>query len=72
MKFIRTHLIGLEPQDLKFKGEKSYCNIGDETVIREFVTISRATGEGEETRVGNNCLLQACTHVLITVLLAIM
>ena len=51
--------IGLEPQDLKFKGEK----IGDETVIREFVTISRATGEGEETRVGNNCLLQACTHV---------
>ena len=55
--------IGLEPQDLKFKGEKSYCNIGDETVIREFVTISRATGEGEETRVGNNCLLQACTHV---------
>ncbi|MDU4444307.1 MAG: acyl-ACP--UDP-N-acetylglucosamine O-acyltransferase [Veillonella sp.] len=41
--------IGLEPQDLKFKGEKSYCY--------------RATGEGEETRVGNNCLLQACTHV---------
>ena len=39
--------IGLEPQDLKFKGEKSFCNIGDETVIREFVTISRATGEGE-------------------------
>ena len=55
--------IGSEPQDLKFKGEKSYCTIGDETVIREFVTISRATGEGEETRVGNNCLLQACTHV---------
>ena len=51
--------IGLEPQDLKFKGEKSYCYVGDETVIREFVTISRATGEGEETRVGNNCLLQA-------------
>lgn len=55
--------IGLEPQDLKFKGEKSYCNIGDDTVIRECVTISRATGEGEETRVGNNCLFQACTHV---------
>ncbi|WP_307986612.1 acyl-ACP--UDP-N-acetylglucosamine O-acyltransferase [uncultured Veillonella sp.] len=55
--------VGLEPQDLKFKGEKSFCNIGDETVIRECVTISRATGEGEETRVGNNCLFQACTHV---------
>lgn len=55
--------IGLEPQDLKFKGEKSFCTVGDNTVIREFVTISRATGEGEETRVGNNCLFQACTHV---------
>ena len=55
--------ISTKPQDLKFKGEKSYCYVGDETVIREFVTISRATGEGEETRVGNNCLLQACTHV---------
>lgn len=55
--------IGLEPQDLKFKGEKSYCSIGEGTIIRECVTVSRATGEGEETRVGNNCLLQACTHV---------
>ena len=55
--------VGLEPQDLKFKGEKSFCNIGDVTVIRECVTISRATGEGEETRIGNNCLFQACTHV---------
>lgn len=55
--------VGLEPQDLKFKGEKSFCTIGDGTVIREFVTVSRATGEGEETRVGNHCLLQACTHV---------
>lgn len=55
--------VGLEPQDLKFKGEKSFCNIGDETVIRECVTISRATGEGEATRIGNNCLFQACTHV---------
>ena len=58
-----TASIGLEPQDLKFVGEKSYCTIGDGTVIRECVTISRATGEGEETRVGNNCLFQACTHV---------
>ena len=33
--------IGLEPQDLKFKGEKSYCNIGDETVIREFELLEK-------------------------------
>ena len=55
--------IGLEPQDLKFANEKSYCIVGDYTVIRESVTIHRATGEGEYTKVGNHCLLQACTHV---------
>lgn len=55
--------IGAEPQDLKFCGEKSYVFIGDNTKIREFATVNRATGEGEETRIGSNCLLQAYTHV---------
>ncbi len=55
--------IGSEPQDLKFRGEKSYVFIGDNTKIREFATVNRATGEGEETRVGSNCMLQAYTHV---------
>ncbi|BBB90322.1 MAG TPA: acyl-ACP--UDP-N-acetylglucosamine O-acyltransferase [Methylomusa anaerophila] len=55
--------IGAEPQDLKFRGEKSYVFIGDNTKIREFATINRATGEGEETRVGSNCMLQSYTHV---------
>ncbi len=55
--------IGLEPQDLKYKGEKSFVTVGDGTVFRECVTVSSATGEGEETRIGNNCLFQACTHV---------
>jgi len=55
--------IGEEPQDLKFKGEKSYTSIGDRTVIREGTTVHRATGEGEETRIGNDCLLMALTHV---------
>nr|WP_317429252.1 acyl-ACP--UDP-N-acetylglucosamine O-acyltransferase [uncultured Mitsuokella sp.] len=55
--------IGEEPQDLKFRGEKSYTIIGDRTTIREGATIHRATGEGEETRVGNDCLLMALTHV---------
>lgn len=32
-------------------------------MFREFVTVSTATGEGEETRIGNDCLFQACTHV---------
>lgn len=55
--------IGAEPQDLKFVGEKSYVFIGDNTKIREFATVNRATGEGEETRIGSNCLLMAYTHV---------
>ena len=38
--------IGEEPQDLKFKGEKSYTFIGDRTKIRECATVHRATGEG--------------------------
>ena len=55
--------IGEEPQDLKFAGEKSYVFIGDRTKIREGATVHRATGEGEETRIGNDCLLMAYTHV---------
>jgi acyl-[acyl-carrier-protein]--UDP-N-acetylglucosamine O-acyltransferase len=55
--------IGTEPQDLKFRGEKSYVFIGDDTQIREFATVNRATGEGEETRIGAHCLMQAYTHV---------
>ena len=55
--------VGEDPQDLKFKGEKSYTFIGDRTTIREGATVHRATGEGEETRIGNDCLLMAYTHV---------
>ena len=55
--------IGGAPQDLKFKGEKTFVYIGDNTVIREFVTINRATGEGEETRIGSNCLIMATAHI---------
>jgi len=55
--------VGGAPQDLKFKGEKTFVYIGDNTIIREFVTINRATGEGEETRVGANCLIMATAHI---------
>ena len=48
---------------MKFKGEKSYTIIGDRTTIREYSSIHRATGEGEETRIGSDSLLMACTHV---------
>lgn len=56
-------VIGGDPQDLKFAGEKSYVIIGDNCSIRECVTINRATGEDNETRIGNNVLLMATTHI---------
>lgn len=62
-RFFPSCSIGSEPQDLKYHGEKSFLIIGDRSVFREFVTVSTATGEGEETRIGNDCLFQACTHV---------
>ena len=55
--------VGDVPQDLKFEGEKSYVTIGDRTTIRECVTIHRATGEGEKTSIGSDCLLMATVHV---------
>ena len=55
--------VGAEPQDLKFKGEQSCTVIGDRTTIREGATIHRATGEGNETRIGSDCLLMAYIHV---------
>ena len=55
--------IGLDPQDLKYQGAKSRVKIGDRNTIREYVTINRATGEGEETIVGSDNLLMAYVHV---------
>ena len=54
--------IGGEPQDHGFKGEISYVKIGDNNLIRENVTINRATGEGNETVVGDNCFIMDSVH----------
>ncbi|MCH7513441.1 MAG: acyl-ACP--UDP-N-acetylglucosamine O-acyltransferase [Bacteroidetes bacterium] len=51
------------PQDLKFSGEDTNAVIGDNTVIRECVTISRGTKDKFKTKIGNNCLLMAYVHV---------
>lgn len=55
--------IGAAPQDLKFVGEKSSTIIGDGCVLRECCTVNRGVGEGNETRIGNNILMMAYTHV---------
>lgn len=56
--------VGISPQDLKYKGEPTRCEIGARTVIRESVTISRGTaGGGGVTRVGEDCLIMAYVHI---------
>jgi UDP-N-acetylglucosamine acyltransferase len=55
--------VGLIPQDMKFKGEKTRLRIGDRTTIREFCTLNRGTSALGETVIGNDCLLLAYSHV---------
>jgi UDP-N-acetylglucosamine acyltransferase len=56
--------IGIAPQDLKYKGEPTRTEIGDDNTIREYVTISRGTMKGEGlTRIGSNNLLMAYVHI---------
>ena len=56
--------IGNDPQDLKFKGEKTLLEIGDNNKIREYVTINPGTeGGGGKTQVGNNCLFMVSSHI---------
>lgn len=56
-------VISAIPQDLKFKGEVTTVEIGDNTTIRECVTINRGTSDKMKTAVGSNCLLMAYVHV---------
>ncbi len=51
------------PQDLKFMGEKTTVEIGDNTTVREFATLNRGTSAKGKTVIGNNCLLMAYVHV---------
>jgi UDP-N-acetylglucosamine acyltransferase len=56
--------VGIAPQDLKYGGEPTTLEIGDNNTIRENVTISRGTtGGGGVTRIGSNCLLMAGVHI---------
>ena len=56
--------IGNDPQDLKYKGEKTLLEIGDNNKIREYVTINPGTvGGGGKTKVGNNCLFMVSSHI---------
>jgi UDP-N-acetylglucosamine acyltransferase len=56
-------VISAEPQDLKYKGEITFVEIGNSCIIREFVTINKGTSAKMKTVVGNNCLIMAYAHV---------
>ncbi len=55
--------IGTPPQDLGYKNELTKTIIGSNCLIKEYVTVNRASGEGSVTKVGNKCLLMASSHV---------
>ncbi|HEY7393794.1 MAG TPA: acyl-ACP--UDP-N-acetylglucosamine O-acyltransferase [Gemmatimonadaceae bacterium] len=56
-------VLGGDPQDLKFKGEPTTVEIGENTVIREYTTINRGTAQSFKTTVGKNCFLMSYVHL---------
>ena len=56
-------VLGGDPQDRKFRDEQTFLHIGDRNVFREYVTVHRATGEGNATVVGNDNYLMAYCHL---------
>jgi len=63
-RFAPFSTIGCAPQDYTYKGEPTRLEIGDDNYFREYITISRGTTKGGGvTRIGNNCLIMAYTHI---------
>jgi UDP-N-acetylglucosamine acyltransferase len=56
-------VVGHEPQDLKYAGEPTTCEVGERTVIREYATLHRGTGEGGRTIIGSDVLLMGYVHI---------
>jgi UDP-N-acetylglucosamine acyltransferase len=55
--------IGTPPQDLKYQGQRTHVIIGDENILREFVTVNRGSGDGGTTSVGSRCFIMAYAHI---------
>lgn len=62
-KIFPSAVISGIPQDLKFRGEESTAELGDNTTVREAATVNRGTAAVGRTIVGNNCLLMGCSHI---------
>ena len=63
VKIFQNSSIGHIPQDLKFKGEKTFCYVGDNSILHEFVTIHRGTAASNQTVVGKNVYIMSYCHV---------
>lgn len=62
-KVFQGAIIGADPQDFRWKGEQTYCFIGDNNMIREQVIINRGIYSEGGTRIGNECFIMAETHI---------
>lgn len=56
-------ILGGDPQDLKYRGEETWVDIGDDTSVREYATINRGTAHSQTTRVGKHCFLMSYVHL---------
>jgi UDP-N-acetylglucosamine acyltransferase len=56
-------VLGGDPQDLKFRGEVTRVEVGDDTTLREYVTVNRATAHSWVTRIGKGCFLMSYVHI---------
>ena len=63
VKIFQSAAISNVPQDLKYAGEDAFFYVGDNTVIREFVTLHKGTVETGFSKVGSNCLIMAYVHI---------
>lgn len=62
-KIYQNAIIGADPQDFRWKGVKTYCYVGDETIIRENVIINRGIDTDRGTRIGSGCFIMAKSHI---------
>jgi UDP-N-acetylglucosamine acyltransferase len=56
-------ILGGDPQDLKYRGEETWVDVGDDSAVREYATINRGTAHSITTRVGKHCFLMSYVHL---------
>ena len=56
-------ILGGDPQDLKYQGEETWVEVGDDTVVREYCTVNRGTTQSFRTTIGRRCLVMTYAHV---------